>query len=174
MGRGVSVIIYESSILNGHVGAYALLYSHEFCSLQDTMIGVGHAVCVPPSPAFTSLTVTVKGDNSSADNCQIQPCLLNNCTCRKIFAYEACGTLSIPLAINVQNYQVGAFGGYYVQNQQHVAWWLSTLGLTSVQTLLKDLSITIDVSRCTEQGCTGGLFMGSQYLSPAGGRSGYS
>eukprot|EP00884_Botryococcus_braunii_P011827 jgi/Botrbrau1/20645/Bobra.113_1s0069.1 len=118
-------------------------------------------VCVPPSPAFTSLTVTVKGDNRSADNCQIQPCLFNNCTCRKIFAYEACGTLSIPLAITIQNYQmVSVLGGFseraYAQNQQHVAWWLSNLGLTSVQTLLKDLSITIDASSCTQTGCTGG------------------
>jgi hypothetical protein len=106
-------------------------------------------VCVPPSPELTYLKITVKGDNSSSDNCSIEPCLNNNCTCRNIFAYAACGTLSIPLTVFIKNWvEIPTGDRIILNNHQYVAGWLNTLGLTSVQTLLKDLSIIIDESNC--------------------------
>jgi hypothetical protein len=114
------------------------------------MIGVGLAVCVPPSPVFTSLTITVRGDNSSAGNCQIEPCLNDNCTCRNIFDYAACGIFSIPLTVYIQNHNESGFA----HNYQYAAWWLSTLGLASVQTFVKDLSINID-TYCVYSECFG-------------------
>jgi hypothetical protein len=107
-------------------------------------------VCVPPTPAFSSLKITVRGDNSSADNCQIEPCFNQDCSCRNIFAYAACGILSIPLTVYFRN--VNDFG--FVPSYQYAAWWLSTLGLASVHTFLKDLSITID-TYCGYRQCNG-------------------
>jgi hypothetical protein len=103
-------------------------------------------VCGPPSPVFTYLKITVSGDNSSSNNCRIEPCLNNNCTCRNIFPYAACGTLNITLVVQIQNWEVGT--GVYQQTYQYVAGWLNTLGLASVQTMLKDLDIVINEYVC--------------------------
>jgi hypothetical protein len=101
---------------------------------------------VPPSPVLTSLKITVSGDNSSSDNCSIEPCFNNNCTCRNIFPYAACGTVILPLTVRIQNYR--AADGTRLPSYQYVAGWLNTLGLASVKTLLKDMTIIIDESGC--------------------------
>jgi hypothetical protein len=94
--------------LNGYVRAHAQLHSPGFCNLQRlTITGMGLAVCVfPQSYMFTSLTIGVSGDNSSADNCRIEPCFKGDCTCRNIFGNATCGTLSSSLEIIIINFRL--------------------------------------------------------------------
>jgi hypothetical protein len=111
-------------------------------------------VCVPPQlDGFNFLTIGVSGDNSSTYNCQIQPCFDGDCTCRNIFAYAACGTLSSSLKVAIINSRSINHTWAPVGNHQHVAWWLSKMGLTSVQTLSNDLTISIDASYCGTGAC---------------------
>jgi hypothetical protein len=54
---------------------------------------------------------------------------------------ECCAIPGVPLPIT------------FHRNHQHVAWWLSNMGLTSVQTLSNDLTISIDASYCGTGAC---------------------
>eukprot|EP00884_Botryococcus_braunii_P015603 jgi/Botrbrau1/2726/Bobra.0164s0006.1 len=117
-----------------------------------------YPVCLPPSPVFTSLTIKVSGDNSSGENCRMDPCFNNDCTCRNIFAYAACGTFTLPLNVVARNYEYGNGGYVYTNNHQYVGWWLRTIGLADVQTLLKDLTITVDTGLCSYDSCLKAAF----------------
>jgi hypothetical protein len=102
------------------------------------------AVCESPSPIFEkqNLKIFVSGDNSSADNCRMDPCLDSDCTCRNIFPYAQCGTLAITLGVYAQLWNSPT--NQYVDNTKYLAWWLRNMGLADVQTFMNDLTIFLE------------------------------